>query len=91
MDEMKIIKFKGHNCIYAEDQKEYLPLPALRTEDGQVISCWKLSFLERFKVLFTGIIWVSLLTFNRSLQPLIVEAKRPFKFTKKIVTKKVKI
>jgi hypothetical protein len=57
------------NVTFAENQPEYLPLPALKTDDGTVVSCWKLSFFERVKVLFTGKIWLALLTFNRGLSP----------------------
>ena len=69
---MKPIKFKEHNVIYAEDQKEYLPLPVykeLTTKEAEVVSCWKLSFRERLKILFTGKLWWTVLTFNKPLQP----------------------
>ena len=68
---MKPIKFKEQNCTFAENQPEYLPLPAFKddTEEGQVISCWKLSFKERLKILFTGRLWVCLLTFRKPLTP----------------------
>ena len=51
---MKPIKFKEQNIIYAKDQKEYNSLPAFRYDDGEVISCWRLSLKERIKVLFKG-------------------------------------
>lgn len=66
---MKIVKFKECNSIYAKDQPEYLPLPAHRADDGEATSCWGLSFLERLKVILTGKIYLSVLTFNRPLQP----------------------
>ena len=66
---MKIIKFPECNTTYAKDQKEYLPLPAHKKEDGTVISCWQLTLKERIKVLFSGKIFFALLTFNRPLQP----------------------
>jgi len=68
---MKPIKFKEHNCVYAKDQPEYLPLPAYKVNDerGEVIFCMHLSFKERFKILFTGRLWCSLLTFNKPLTP----------------------
>lgn len=39
------IKFPGMNAIFAKDQPEYLPLPALVVPgtEGAVISCWELS------------------------------------------------
>ena len=66
---MKPIKFKGHNVVFAENQEEYQPLPAFYDQDGTVISCWKLSFRERLKMLFTGKLWMSMLTFGNPLQP----------------------
>ncbi len=67
---MKPIKFKKQNTVYAETQPEYISLPAYKESDGCVTCCWKLTIRERFKMLFTGKPWVSLLTFNRPLQPI---------------------
>ncbi|MBU2685696.1 MAG: hypothetical protein KKF27_20835 [Gammaproteobacteria bacterium] len=79
---MKIIKFRECNVTFAEDQPEYLPLPALKMPDGQVISCWNLTIIERLKVLLTGKIWLSVLTFNKPLQPLLMATDKPFKIEK---------
>lgn len=75
---MKPIPFKGSNVTFAKNQPEYLPLPALRAKDGTVISCWKMGIRERFKVLFTGRVWLSLLTFNQPLQPQQLVVDYPF-------------
>ena len=74
---MKIIKFKGCNVTYAENQPEYLPLPAHKTIDGTVTSCWGLSFFERLQVALTGRIYLQVLTFNRPLQPVIMSGSQP--------------
>lgn len=68
---MKPINFKEANVTFAKDQPEYQPLPAFRNDSpqGEVVSCWQLSFKERIKILFTGKLWVSLLTFNQPLTP----------------------
>jgi hypothetical protein len=68
---MKPTTFKHQNIVFAKDQPEYQPLPALRinSPQGEVISCWKMSFKERIKVLFTGVVWLSLLSFNKPLTP----------------------
>jgi len=68
---MEPVEFEEHNVIYAKDQPEYRPLPALKLqeEEGRVISCWRLGFWERIKLLFTGRLWVCLMTFNRPLTP----------------------
>lgn len=68
---MKAIEFPEQNVVFAKDQPEYLPLPAFKNDSpqGEVIFCQSLSLKERIKVLFTGKIWVSLLTFNKPLTP----------------------
>jgi hypothetical protein len=75
---MRIIKFDGCNITYAKDQPEYLSLPAHKSADGKVTSCWGLSFFEWLQVAFTGKIWLNILTFNKPLQPLKMSVKRPF-------------
>ena len=62
---MKPIEFEQQNCVYAKEQPEYLPLPAHKTKEGEVISCWELSLRERLKLLFTGKMFYSQLTFNQ--------------------------
>lgn len=68
---MKPIKFKHQNIVFAENQPEYQPLPALKIDapTGEVISCWKLTFKERLKVLVFGRVWLSLMSFNKPLTP----------------------
>lgn len=75
---MTPIGFPEQNCVYAKDQPEYLPLPVHRTPDGQVTSCWSLSLRERVKLLFTGRLWWTVLTFNTPLQPQCPHVDRPF-------------
>lgn len=74
---MEPINFDGCNIIFAEDQPEYMPLPAHKNILGDVTVCWKLSFKERVKVLFTGKIWQKILTFNKALQPQLLTCKSP--------------
>lgn len=75
---MKPIKFKEQNITYAENQPEYLPLPAFKNESaqGEVISCWQLSWSERLRILITGKLWVSLLSFNKPLTPSFFTTKK---------------
>ena len=75
---MKPIKFKEANCTYAENQPEYLPLPVFKDtgKDGSVISCWQLSFKERIRILIKGSLWLSIMTFNKPLQPLYLTTKK---------------
>ena len=78
---MKPEKFKECNVTYGEGQNEYMPLPALRFDDGTVVMCWKLSWKELFKVVFHRKVWVSLLTFNHPLQPISVSVDHEDFFT----------
>jgi hypothetical protein len=75
---MKPIEFKHQNVVFAKDQPEYMPLPALKIDSpqGEVISCWGMSFKERVKVLFIGKIWVSLMSFNKPLTPSYISVNR---------------
>lgn len=72
--------FKGANANFAKDQPQYHQLPAhyeSNKVEGVVSTCWKLSFWERIRVLFTGRVWVQTMTFRNPLQPLRLAAKRP--------------
>lgn len=75
---MKAKEFKHQNVVFAKDQQEYLPLPALKIgdENGNVVFCMGMSFRERLKVLFTGKVWVNLLTFNKPLTPSFLSVNR---------------
>ncbi len=68
---MNPIRFEQCNCIMGENQPQYLPLHACRHKDdnGTVTTCWELSFRERLRILFTGKIFLSLLTFDKPIQP----------------------
>lgn len=73
---MKPIAFEEHNVVFAKDQKEYQPLPALKFEDGTVVTCWKLSWKELFRLAFTRKIWLAQLSFNKPLQPQFVTVNK---------------
>ena len=74
---MKPIKFKECNITFAKSQKQYLSLPAYRTNTGDVTTHWKLSWKERIKVLIKGKIYLQILTFNKSLQPVKILTEKP--------------
>lgn len=76
---MKLIEFKEQTVIIAKDQPEYTPLPAYQHRDqpDTITFCWKLSLIERLKVLLTGKVWHSVLTFNQSLQPVMLQVNKP--------------
>lgn len=70
----KPIKFEEVNVTYAENQEEYLPLPAFKDHNGTVLTCWSLSEEEIQMVKETGKIWLSQMTFNQPLQPVMITA-----------------
>ncbi len=74
---MKYIKFKECNTIFAKDQSQYLQLPAHKSDNGCVTICIEITIWEYFKLLFTRRLWLSLLTFNKPLQPLKITIKKP--------------
>jgi hypothetical protein len=75
---MKPIEFKEQTVVFAKDQPEYLPLPAFvdPSPEGNVISCWKLSFKERIHLLLHGCIWLSLMSFHKPLTPSFITVKK---------------
>ena len=75
---MKPIEFPEQTVVFAENQPPFEPLPAYRSPDGQVISCWRPTFWERIRLLFIGKLWVSAMTFNRPPQGLCLQVKYPF-------------
>lgn len=75
-DQVKPISFPEANCVYGENQGEYLPLLTLvvptDVEGVNVItSCWQLSWKERLQALFRG----------RVFAHVIGEAPQPLKLT----------
>ena len=62
---MEPIDFKEKNFTYKKPasmtDEECSSLDCYKAEDGQTISKWKLTWKERFKIFFTGVIWHSVL------------------------------
>ena len=79
---MKPTKFKRMNVVCAKDQPEYLPLPAhINEAEGLVTSCWSANLKERIRFLLTGRIYLTLLTFNKPLQPQVITVYNPINGT----------
>lgn len=74
---MKPIQFPYANTTFATNQPDYQPLPAW-TDGAQVISCWSLSWHERWRVLRTGRLWIRQNNFGQKLQPLRPQTLDPF-------------
>lgn len=66
---MKPVGFFQQTVVYAKDQPEYIPLPAHKTKDGHVTSCWTFTLKERLRILFGAKVYWTQMTFNRPLQP----------------------
>ena len=71
------IEFPEQTIVWAKDQPPYLPLPAY-TDDEQTISCWRLTWRERFMVLVKGQLWLRQMNFGRALQPQSPSIESPF-------------
>ena len=77
---MQIVEFPEQTVVIAKDQSEYIPLPAYRYPNdpqGRIACCWSLTWPERFKVLFSGMLWHQVLTFNKPLQPQLLTVEKP--------------
>jgi hypothetical protein len=81
---MNPVEFPFVNCRLAEEQDEYQTLPVFKDSgpDGIVVSCWKLSWWERFYLLFVGRFWIMQMTFGRGFPPILPECKCPIKENK---------
>jgi hypothetical protein len=70
--------FESAEIVFAKDQPEYLPLPALPVNGNQlIITRWKLSRVERLRVLFHGDVYLWMSTFGKPLQPVKLETVVP--------------
>lgn len=76
---MQIMDFPEVTVVIAKDQPQYRPLPAHRHGDqkGRITCCWKLTWKERIRVLFSGVIWHQILTFKQPLQPQLLMVEKP--------------
>lgn len=73
--------FESQEVVYAKDQPQYIPLPALPVDGGDgIITRWKLNWRERLRVLFLGDIYLRFLTFKRPLQPISMSCSKPSNF-----------
>ena len=78
---MKPIQFKGHTIILQKPPnitKEECGDLAILQLDGTCISCWKMSLWERIKNLFTGKVWIGVLSGNTQ-PPIYLTTTQPFK------------
>ena len=77
---MKPVDFPGANVVFAKDQPEYIPLPAMKVPDdpqGLIVTKLELSPEELEEINKTGSIHLSVLTFNQPLQPVLLTVGLP--------------
>lgn len=74
---MQPVEFPQQTCVFAKDQPEYLPLPAHVSAAGEVTSCWGMGWRERLRLLLTGKVYFTSLTFGGPLQPQIASVDPP--------------
>lgn len=77
---MTLIEFPEQTVVIANDQPEYMPLPAhvfANDPEGRIACCWKLTWRERLAVLWRGVLWHEVLTFRQPLQPQLLSVEKP--------------
>lgn len=86
------IKFAEQNAELQKPRsmtdEECMPLPCHKTRDGEIISCWRLSWKERFKVLLNGRMWLGVLG-GITQPPVWLDPHCPFERPKKRTVKVV--
>jgi hypothetical protein len=81
---MTPMEFPEQTIVWARDQRGpdgqplYLPLPAY-TNAVQTITCWRLTWRERWQILRHGRLWLRQMNFSRPLQPQAPSVESPFK------------
>ena len=74
---MNPIEFPQQTIVWAKNQPPYLPLPAY-TNEKETISCWRLSLIERIRILLFGKLWLRQMNFGDALQPQCPCVESPF-------------
>ena len=74
---MNPIEFPEQTIVWARNQPPYLPLPAYINEH-ETISCWRLSWRERWRVLWSGRLWLRQMNYGAPLQPQAPCVESPF-------------
>jgi len=78
---MKAVEFEQVTHRIAENQEEYETLPVYNhgDESGTVTMCFQLDEDEMKQVKKTGLVWLSVMTFNKPMQPIVGRVINPFK------------
>lgn len=79
MATLKPINFKlANRKLYApQGEGRYCKMLPVFSDEVQCVSCWKCSFLDRIKILFTGRVWASIMS-GSTQPPMWIAADYPF-------------
>lgn len=86
---MKPVKFKYSNTtLNGGDGARYGTVDAvddlpIYRSNGQIISCWKAGWRERLAILFSGHVWLHVLTNEKSHNPVLISGTDPFSLLRK--------
>lgn len=76
---MQTTDFYERNATFAtgQQQNEFIPCRRVNDFEGTLTCCWRLTWRERLHVLFTGIVWQQMLTYNDAPQPQRLSIAKP--------------
>jgi hypothetical protein len=74
---MKAIYFDEYNVIFAENQKEYVPVPACSQKNGLVTFCLELNKEEISFIKNLGAVVLEVHTFGNPVQPIRILTGKP--------------
>lgn len=61
---------RGHKRVTCwSKQLEYFPIPAILDGNGKATSCWRMTWIERLRILLCGRVYCQLWTFGNPAQP----------------------
>jgi hypothetical protein len=74
---MEPIQFPLVTTVWAKEQPQYRLLPAYVNAE-ETVTCWQLTWRERWRVLWTGRLWFRQMNFGQRLQPQLPSVENPF-------------
>ncbi len=70
-------KFEEANIFYPAVSGVYEECHAHNSMDGTITISWKLTWKEKFRLLFTGVIWHQILVYKMQMQPQRLTTEKP--------------
>lgn len=78
MKQLEPEEFPQVNVHIAENQEEFLTLPAHVTEDARVVCCFHVTPEQMADMARTGQLWIQIFTQNGTIQPFSLHTGSPF-------------